>query len=84
MDGDAELAPKTIAERRMKLLSHRIRQKKGWQVEVADDNIIGRSKKEAPHQNFPDSPAQYVLEELKNYAALSDGQVFRYVGSLCH
>ncbi|WP_327714623.1 DUF4246 domain-containing protein [Streptomyces sp. NBC_00490] len=64
--------PRTLRERQMMECSSQIRAKPRWVDKMNDPDIAARWTREAMAQGLTEAQVQYVLAELRHYAALRD------------
>ncbi|MER6186665.1 DUF4246 domain-containing protein [Streptomyces sp. NPDC001652] len=66
--------PRTLRERQMMECSSQIRAKPRWFDKMNDADIASRWTREAIAQGLTEAQVQYVLAELRHYAALRDAR----------
>ncbi|MDX3310552.1 DUF4246 domain-containing protein [Streptomyces sp. NPDC054884] len=66
--------PRTLRELEMMQCSSLIRAKPGWFDKMNDAGIVARWTQEAVAQGLTEAQVQYVLAELRHYAALRDAR----------
>jgi hypothetical protein len=67
--------PKTLLEMQLMSLSASIRSKDKWYEKMEDATIVDKWKQEATQQGATQELIQYVLDELKYYKSLRDGNI---------
>ncbi|GGO58467.1 hypothetical protein GCM10012287_56690 [Streptomyces daqingensis] len=66
--------PRTLRELQMIQCSAAIREKPRWFEKMNDAEIVSRWTQEAVAQGLTEAQIEYVLDELRHYAALRDGR----------
>ncbi|XP_037046844.1 uncharacterized protein LOC119081759 [Bradysia coprophila] len=68
-------APRTVTELKLIKVSQTIRAKPDWMEKLKNPTIVAKWKSECAKQNVNETEFQYILDELRYYAALTEGPI---------
>ncbi|XP_037046523.1 uncharacterized protein LOC119081593 [Bradysia coprophila] len=67
--------PRTVTELKLIKVSQTIRAKPDWMEKLKNPTIVAKWKSECAKQNVNETEFQYILDELRYYATLTEGPI---------